>query len=168
MAFRLKRGDFRIMTAIAEHRMLTVRQLVCVLAQNAQSVHRRLRDIQDAGLVLAQQRGHGRRRGRPEKLVSLSPAGTEALRSADVLGPGVPDESVTGKGIHCINHQLLVNWVQIQLAEVGSFVPGLETQFLAAESPFLLSQKDRRALVVDSAPSGNGAKEVRFVPDGGC
>jgi len=164
VAFRLKRSDFRIMTTIAEYRILTVRQLVCVLAQNAQSVHRRLRDLQDAGLVLAQQRGHGRRRGRPEKIVSLTVAGVDALRSADMLSDDVPDESVTSKGIHCTQHQLLANWVQIHVSRIESVAAGLETRFLAAESPFLSA--DGSTLIADSALAGDGSKEHRFVPDG--
>ncbi len=167
MAFRLTRSDRETLACIAEHRVLVAKQITAIRQGNAQVTRRRLAALERACLVKAVAPRYGRSRGRPEKLISLTEEGIDVLRANGILGPDVPTHRVIADGIRCLDHQLLVNWVQIQLSLVERIVPSLSERFLAATSPFLEYGPDDRPLIAEEA-CPNGAEESArgFVPDG--
>ena len=169
MTARLAESDLGILKCIAEYRILTVEQLSLLAQRNAVGVHRRLSQLQRAGLILATVRQHGRKRGRPEKLISLSAAGAGILIERAPASGIVSPDAATAEGIHCIDHQLLCNWFRVHLAHIPRIAPQLEVGFFAPTSPFPPAQGADGALVGAqlSCPGVEGAASG-FVPDGIC
>jgi len=167
MAARLTRTDRKLLVSIAEYRVLTVKQIARLLSRNTRVVQRRLADLEDAGLILAASRSYGRRRGRPEKMISLSEQGVGMLRSDHKIGPDVSDERVMTQETRCLDHQLLVNSFRIELARVDTKVPGLSVPFLSPTSPFVTLRSDGRPSISDwVSASGLTDKRLWFTPDG--
>ncbi|MCO6438551.1 MAG: replication-relaxation family protein [Phycisphaerae bacterium] len=163
----MTRTDRELLAAIAEYRVLTVRQIARLMSRNTRVVQRRLADLGNEGLVLASSRGYGRGRGRPEKLISLSEQGIGVLRSKGAIGPGVSNDRVMSAAIRCLDHQLLVNSFRIELARVGQVVPGLSVRFLSPTSPFLALRSDGYPSISDHVSvSGCTDKRFWFTPDG--
>jgi len=167
MTARLTRTDRKLLAGIAEYRVLTVKQIARLHSRNTRVVQRRLADLENAGLVLAVSRGYGRKRGRPEKLISLSEQGVGVLRSNRTIGPDVSDDRVTSATIRCLDHQLLVNAFRIELAREGQNIPGLSVRFLSPTSPFLALRSDGYPSISDRVSvSGCTDKKLWFTPDG--
>ena len=125
MEFRLTANDYKIMKAIAEHRIITIAQTAALFNRNKQALSRRLRDLQRQGFLVMTQQEYGRGRGRPESLVSLGLRGVDTLKKNEILGADVPDDMVIADNIHCIDHQLLLNWFSIHLNHIQTVLPRL-------------------------------------------
>jgi len=167
MAFRMKRSDQETLACIAEHRVLTIKQIVAIRQGSAQGIRRRLAALEKEQLIKAIAPRYGRGRGRPEKLISLTEEGLKVLRANGFLGCEVPTHRVTADMIQCVDHQLLVNWFRIQLSLVEKIVPMLSVRFLSPTSPFLQYGPDDRPLVADRAPAHESKEEmIGFIPDG--
>ena len=63
VSFRLTDKDCMILESIAEHRILTVRQIAAMVQKGRQVVRRRLRDLDNEGLVKVKKGKYGRGRG---------------------------------------------------------------------------------------------------------
>ena len=168
MIVRFKQSDLTVLAWVAEHRLLTVRQLAALSKQGVRATQRRLTSLARAHLLQVTTTGYGQKRGRPQQLVSLTPKGSERLRAAGELGRDVPDHRVTAERITCREHQLLVNWFQIQLHYVEKHVPGLQIRFLSPTSPSMQCDSHDHPFISDHAPTKGPEKgrEVRFTPDG--
>ena len=80
MSFRLIEKDCMTLKCIAEHRILTVSQIAAMFHKNKQAVRRRLRNLEEKGLVEVVGFQFGRGRGRPENSLGL----TECFPSAEM------------------------------------------------------------------------------------
>ena len=167
MAFRLTRSDRETLACIAEHRVLTTKQIIALRQGSAQGTRRRLAALEKASLVKAATPRYGRGRGRPEKLISLTEEAVDVLRADDILDRDVPKHRVTADEIRCLDHQLLVNWFRIQLSAIKRIVPSLSMRFLSGTSPFVEYGPDDRPSIADRAPTnGPDAAMCGFIPDG--
>jgi len=166
MAFRLKTGDYKTLESIAEYRIITTVQIAALLGRNRQSIWRRLRELEKHGLLRVTQRGFGRRRGRPEIVLSLSEYGVDVLKDKGVIGADVDYEAVIGDNIHCKDHQLMLNWFRIHLNHVEKVLPRLKIRFLSHSSPFLPRNMAKYLIITDfGSAEGSIDEVVRFTPD---
>jgi len=166
MSFRLKEADCKTLECIADHRMLTVTQLMAIFQKSAHVVRRRLRDLEKEGLVEVIGHELGRGRGRPESSLGLTKQGVDILRDKGLIDRTVPYDKVVADGIFCADHQLLLNWFRIHLAQIERVLPRLSVKFLACNSPYSLQGSDGPVSISDCSPvPGRGIQEVKFTPD---
>lgn len=99
MPFRLKTTDCNILECLAEYRVLTVSQVAAIFHKSLQVVRRRLRDLEEGGLVEVVGSELGRGRGRPENSLGLTEHGIDVLKERGVLGQDVPYEKVLGDSL---------------------------------------------------------------------
>lgn len=125
MSFEYRQQDRDILATMAEYRVLPVRHLRLLHGRNGRALRRRLRRLQDEGLMQTSTGGLGKGRGRPEQVLSLTPAGVDRLKADGILAAEVPSEQATIQGLGCIKHQLLLNEFRLQLTMVPQAVPGL-------------------------------------------
>jgi predicted transcriptional regulator len=71
MSFRLKATDCNILGCLAEYRILTVSQVAVFFNKGKQAIRRRLRDLEELGLIEVVGTEFGRGRGRPENSLGL-------------------------------------------------------------------------------------------------
>ena len=167
MAFVLNKNDQEFLTNLAEHRVLTVTQIAALSRRSPQGMRRRLRTLEREQLVRTGARGFGHSRGRPENLISLAERGVEVLRDKGVLPREVPSERVVADATHGQDHQLLVNWLRVHLAEMERAIPQLAVRFLSPTSPFLPLSPDGSPIVSDRVSVAGARREpIRFTPDG--
>lgn len=167
MTFKFNKNDHQVLTAIAEHRVLTASQVTAIQRKSRQVVRRRLQKLEQAGVIITATRGFGQSRGRPEKMVSLTQEG------ADLLGPkypvlrDVPINKINAEKIRCMEHQLLTNWFRIHLGEMEYAMPGFSIRFLSPDSPFLKRGKSDIPLIFEPPPAGEKDQNASgFTPDG--
>ena len=166
MTLRLKTTDCSILECLAEYRVLTVSQIAAIFHKSRQVIRRRLRDLEEGGLVEVVGSELGRGRGRPESSLGLTERGIDVLKEKDLLGQNVPYDKVLGDCLFAAGHQLLLNWFRIHLKEVERVLPRLNIKVMAQESPFLPKTQDGRVFITDHSPMpGSGMKGVTFTPD---
>jgi len=166
MSFRLKEADCKVLERLADHRMLTAVQLAAITQRSAQVVRRRVRGLEEAGLVEVIGREYGRGRGRPERSFGLTSQGVDLLREKGMIDRTVPYDKVVASDFSCTDHQLLLNWFRIHLAQAERVLTRLNVKFLACNSPYLPRGADGPVSLTDSSPvPDRGVREVQFTPD---
>ena len=166
MSFRLKEADCKTLACLADFRMLTVTQLAAIFQKSGHAVRRRIRGLEEEGLVEVIGHEYGRGRGRPESSLGLTEQGVDILREKGLIDRTVPCDKVVADGIFCAGHQLLLNWFRIHLAQVERVLPRLTVKFLAHNSPYFPQGPDGSVSITDSSPvPGHGIQEVKFTPD---
>ena len=90
------------------------------------------------------------------------------LREHAILDPTSPDDRVmAGEMTRRPDHQLLVNWFRIHLAELERILPRLTVRFLTPTSPFDPRKDDGLPFVYDRVQlDPEDANPVGFTPDG--
>jgi len=167
MTFKFNKNDHQVLTAIAEHRVLTASQVTAIQRKSRQVVRRRLAQLESAGFIVSTVRGFGQRRGRPEKLVTLTQEGANLLSSKYPVLRGIPINKINAEKIRCIEHQLLANWFRIHLDEIESAMPEYSIRFLSPDSPFLKRENSDIPLIFEPSPAGKNAQNSSgFTPDG--
>ncbi len=165
MSFRLTETDCKTLKCIADHRILTVTQLAAIFERSKHAIRRRLRDLEREGLVETISREYGRGRGRPESSLGLTERAVDILRDKGLIGQTVPNDKVVADHLWT-NHQLLMNWFRIHLAQVERVLPRLTVKFLAHNSPYLPQGSDGPVSVTDCSPvPRRGIQEVKLTPD---
>ena len=166
MNFRLAPTDGEILRAIAECRITTAPQLAALLARSAKGVRDRTTKLIGEGLLEEVTRGRGQRRGRPERVVSLCESGVTILKERGLIDAKIATDDVTGSSIRCQNHQLLLNWVRVHLAQVERVLAQLEVRFLSHNSPFLPAEYTSLPVTTDpERGQAKGSQGMRVKPD---
>jgi DNA-binding transcriptional ArsR family regulator len=166
MSFRLKATDCNILECLGEYRVLTVSQVAALFHKSQQVIRRRLRDLEEGGLVEVVGSELGRGRGRPENSLGLAERGIDMLKEKCLLGQDVPYEKVLADSLFKADHQLLLNWFRIHVKEVERVLPTVSIKVLAQHSPFLPKGQDGRIVITDCSPvPGSGMKGIVFWPD---
>jgi hypothetical protein len=166
MSFRLKEEDCKSLVCLADHRMLTVTQFAAISQKSMQVVRRRLCDLEKAGLVEVIGHERGRGRGRPENSLGLTKQGVDILRDKGLIDRTVPYDRVVADALFGADHQMLLNWFRIHLAQIERALPRLSVKFLAHNSPYLPQGPDGPMSITDCSPvPGRGIQEVKFTPD---
>lgn len=159
--------DIQIFAALADHSALTTQQLSMVTARNPKSLGRRLRELCGDGLIQTLPRPFGRKRGRPENVLLLTPGGAELLLEHLGDSGGFSVDTLACSPTGDIDHTLLVNWFRIGLQGITDRVSSLNAVFLASNSPFLPKLPDGSSPVMDRVVVDPGAdKWMDFIPDG--
>ena len=135
MSFEYRQQDRDILATMAEYRVLPVRHLMLLHRRNSRALRRRLRLLRDEGLIRTSAGGLGTGRGRPEQVLSLTPAGVDRLKADGILAAEVQSEQVTLQGLGCVEHQLLLNEFRLQLTMVPRAVPGLAVHIVGHSLP---------------------------------
>ena len=162
MSDSLNPADLKIVSTLAEYRLLTTGQLTTLVGLTDRTARRQLQGLAGHGFIQTSPNDTGPTRGRPENLLSLTNIAVEALRADRVLGEKVAREHVTGGVIRDVAHQLLLNSFRIQLHQLQGAHPEFSVQFLSSNSPFAMREGGGQPLVHDRA----GTEGTEFVPDG--
>ena len=166
MAIRVNSRDIELLGLIAEHRVLTISQAAALGQRNIRSLRRRLRVLMEVGLVQVNPAPLGKKRGRPEGLVSLSDGGVVHLKDAGILDRDTPHDQILAVKLP-FRHQLLVNDFRVTLAEMTQVVPAVEVRFLAPTSPFVSRvEGDRSSLCERFENPDLSGDWIDFTPDG--
>ena len=166
MAFKLNKNDQELLAFLAECRVLTLSQVASIQKKSKQVTRRRMRALEEAGVILSGTQGFGRFRGRPGKFLSV------ARKGADLLNlEGIPLENViynfNEENLRLLDHQILVNWFRIHLQYIEQVIPQLSIQFLSPTSPFLKRDQDNRPFIFEPHPiEGRERQSNGFTPDG--
>jgi len=167
MTIKLNKNDRQLLATIAEHRVLTTSQVTAIQHKSRQVVRRRFRQLEETGVIVTAPRELGHRRGRPEKMISLSQEGANRISDDYPVLRGMPIHQINGDKIRCMEHQLLTNWFRIHLAQIECVIPEFSIQFLSPESPFLKRDKTDIPLIFEPPyDKGQNQKAGGFTPDG--
>ena len=130
--FRLKKKDVQVLLSLAQYQALTTGQVTALHFRNLKVARRRLQQLQQESLLDEKHRGYGRKRGRPEKVHTLSARGCALLVESNHLPSTTSYESVSAENLRCLDHQILVNWFRIHLLQVEKVLPRLRIDFIAS------------------------------------
>ena len=167
MAFELNKNDCELLGIIADHRILTINQMTYLSHSNKQRIYRRLRGLEKAGLIRATKQNFGQNVGRPQALIDLSESGVDLLKDKGILSHRITYDQVHAKKLHCLGHQLLMNWFRIYLNHAENNLPTIDIHFLSHNSPFLSENSDGHTFVTAYAPiEGSNGEVAKFIPDG--
>jgi hypothetical protein len=159
--------DVDLLSAVAEHRVLTISQLGVLCGRNVPALHRRLKSLECLGLVHLDARGLREARGRPERLVSLSDRGVGELKEHGSLPPDTPVDQVIVKRGTSPDHQLMTNEFRAQLSQLTKIVPACTGRFLSPTSPLIERDRDGHPIIHERfQPEPNSQDGVEFTPDG--
>jgi DNA-binding transcriptional ArsR family regulator len=164
MEKRMTDREMDMLQLLAEHRMLTVPQLMDLLSTSDQMVRRHIRILTGTGLVTSSPRGLARVRGRPEQILSLTTVGVNALKEAERLPSDVKPGQATAEGLsHEVDHQLLLNWIAIRCNDPSRANPALAVTLLSSKSPYHRGESGG-TLLTETIIQQDG-ESVVFVPD---
>lgn len=168
MALRLLNRDIDLLAALAEHSILTTEQLAHLQGMSGlQVARRRVAQLEKEGLLQSRERQFCRRRGRPEKIISIAPEGVRLLRGRRALPDWVSDEALLNDSEWDEGHQLLLGWFRVHLAHLARETPSLEAAFLSSKSPLAPRALSGRPLLWEEFQSrSDRRRKLRFIPDG--
>lgn len=160
-------ADSKLLSDLGDFRILTVSQIAAISDGSVRVVRRRVAAMEAAGLIHTSPVGFGRGRGRPERAVSLAPAGMDLLKKEAVPYRETPKDRLGPIEPRLLGHQLLVNWFRISLGRIHRTHPTMAVEFLAPTSPLSPRSEDGQPIVCDSAPAATTlGKSIDFTPDG--
>jgi hypothetical protein len=157
----LPKSDLSLLSSTMEYRVVTIRQLAIISQRSCQVVRRRLRYLEDRGLIIKRPFGYGRDLGRPEEIVILSPQGLELLSEKGFDIP--PSCSLPDLKTHPIDHDLLKNWFRLHWIHQGRCIPFLSWEYLSPkDQPPGMNLLPR----LDISSEQPGGKTNIIIPDG--
>ena len=162
---KLSRGDRKILSLIALHRILNVSQLEAITQRSRQVIRRRLRFLSHENLILTRMRGCGRGPGRPEDILLITEKAAKLLQNEDIFPEGTPWIPQKNIDSLAIDHDLLVNWFYIHLILIERAIPDLA---INSHAPgFLLKDRGKPYSFFESRIRiETGDDSIEFVPDG--
>jgi len=128
MALRLNKKDRKIVSLIAEHKILTVSQLAALTQRSRQVIGRRLRLFLGDEMVFTRMRGYGRGAGRPEDIIFLTEKGVMFLRNEEIISDHVICITENEIDSFAVDHQLLANWFHVHLIHIEAAISQLKLQ----------------------------------------
>jgi hypothetical protein len=161
MTSPLNKNDRELLALIAEHKVLTVKQLSALSQRSYQVLRRRMRTLAMKDLIITKMHGYGRGQGRPEDLIFLAEKGTALL-----FDEGIPSGYITDKAEDplSIDHLLLVNWFRIHLLQIERSIFQISVKYLNPNLHSLAwDSGDRPSL---SLSTNRQEKSPEFIPDG--
>jgi len=161
MTFTPNKNDSKLLSMIADYRLLTVKQLSVLSQRSSQVVRRRMRTLTEEELIITKMHGYGRERGRPEDLIFLTEKGTSLLTNEGISSGYFTDKAEIPLSI---DHLLLVNWFRIHLLQIERSIPQLSVKYLDANS----QQRawDSGDSLSPSTTNSGLEKSIEFIPDG--
>jgi hypothetical protein len=153
----LAKHDIPLLSSVSEYRVLSIRQLAVISHRSCQVVRRRIRSLEDRGLIIKKPFGYGRNQGRPEEIVYLSLEGMKRL--SDKSTNSIPADIKS----HTIDHELLLNWFRIHWLHMEKAIHLLSFTHLSPKKCSL----ETNQLFRQHFPSGLGNGNANaIIPDG--
>jgi len=157
----LVKPDISLLSSVSEYRAVTFRQLAAISQRSCQVVRRRIRSLEDRGLIIKKPFGYGRNQGRPEEIVYLSLEGARLLNDEGLKT--IPSKCRFDlKNTH-IDHDLLLNWFRIHWLHMGKVIPLFSFKRLSPTQHSSETSLSSRLLLPTELRSGN---TTVIVPDG--
>jgi len=157
----LVKNDISLLSSVSEYRVVTFRQLAAINHRSCQVVRRRVRSLEDRGLIIKKPFGYGRNQGRPEEIVYLSLEGIRLLND-EGLNTTPSQCRFDLKNTH-IDHDLLSNWFRIHWLHMGKVIPLFSFKYLSPRQHPSESNNSSRLHIPNERRNGNA--DV-IVPDG--
>jgi len=162
--FELKKRDFDVLKTIAEYKILVSSQITTLLDRNKQSIRRKLALLEKCGHLSTRSQCLGHRRGRPDRLYSITKQGIDALKLQGILPKDAPYEKISAENMSNIDHQMMMNWFWMHLNCLKRILSRIEIKFLSCNSPFLPETKSGHCFITDFVIDAAGKR--MFTPDG--
>jgi len=120
-----------LLNLLLDYGIISVAQLAYLYFPSRQMARRKIRKLTKSGLIQISTRGYGISAGRPENLIFLTDSAVKLLEDYEINIPGsLGDRKITIEPSQ-IEHQLLLNWVQINIQKVGERIPQINIRFLS-------------------------------------
>jgi len=160
MGFTLWKNDRELVAFIAQHKILTVKQLSTLSRRSCQVIRRRIRNLEKDGFITTRIQGYGRGQGRPEDIIFLTEKSSTALSIEEIPSGKTPERM---EDSFSINHLLLVNWFLIHILQIKRSIPRLSIHCLSTKIPAQAQRAGDNFLTpTDNRPRNS----VEFMPDG--
>jgi len=166
MEFALNKNDRKLLVSIAEHKVLTVKQISGISQRSCPVVRRRIRVLEMEGLIILKMHGYGRSRGRPEDLIFLTEKGAALLEDGRIPSGNAGTQDKADDPFS-LDHLLLINWFRIHLLQIERLLPQVSVHYLSPNSnPLALNTGDNFSFS-ERIPVGNRPEKfIQFIPDG--
>ncbi len=160
-------GDIKILSAIAEYKFLTIKQISILCQRSIQVIRKRLRDLSESRLVFIQDRVFGKGVGRREYVIIISNEGLSILKKKGILS--LHANYITDKTLSLVfvEHDLLVNWFLIHLIEMERTNSRFQVFILTTSSHNLTQGDFNRPLTMERFSNDDKSGEIyNMIPDG--
>ena len=167
MTSKITKGDLKLLSHIAEYKLLTVKQLSAITQRTLQVVRRRLRHLEHEHFIIGKERGFGSGRGRRENIIIMTQEGLELLRHKEILSEHA--KYITDKTPESIfiDHDILVNWTLIHLLQVARDNPQFAVRHFTTSSHNLkMGNADNPFLQERFATDDTSKDTLTMIPDG--
>jgi hypothetical protein len=157
-----------LIRTIAECRVLSTGQFAALEFGSEQAARRSLRAMAGQKLVQVGYDRLGRRKGRPEQLISLLPMAVEALKESGALPKDMdPADALAASLEGMLDHQLMLNWVSIAIQDLLKTQSDFGAVFVSSTSPFRTAIPSALAgLNMVLPPNDDPDGKVTLCPDG--
>ena len=160
----LSSRKLELLNLIAEYRVLLTAQVALLSGTGLRAAQKNIMKLRDSGYLTLYFHDFTGIRGRPESVCSLTDKGAELLKKGGLVDVEIANHRMTGEAIVHVSHELLINWFRIHLLQIDNHIPGLQTEFISASTPFQPLNADGLPIIADRV-SGNDADDG-FIPDG--
>lgn len=157
----MAKHDIPLLSSVGEYQVVTIRQLAVINRRSCQVVRRRIRSLEDRGLIIKKPYGYGKNQGRPEEIVYLSHQGMRLL-SDECIDSASP-QYLSDIQKHHIDHDLLSNWFRIHWTHMENFFPLLSFKYLSPTAHAPEQNHLPRLRIPSGKPNGN---TNIIIPDG--
>ena len=131
MNYDIAQKDFDLLKLLLDYRIISVAQLAYLYFPSRQMARRKIRALAKAGLIQISMRGYGVTVGRPENLISLTGSAVKLMEDYEIIIPESSKDRIKIIEPYQIEHQLLLNWVRINIQKVGERIPEINIRFLS-------------------------------------
>lgn len=167
MTEKITKGDIKILSYIAEYRVLTYKQLSAITERSLQVVRRRMQSLNKQGLVMKEKHGLGKGPGAPELITFITDKGVGLLESKEIIPSHTSYLKDKDLRLIFIDHELLVNWSFIHLHHIEREGRPFKVRHLKVISHDLSAGDSKQPLIMERISSAEKAKESNLlIPDG--
>jgi hypothetical protein len=160
-------GDIKILSAIAEYKFLTIKQISILCQRSIPVIRRRLRELSEKRFIYLQERVFGEGVGRKEYVITISDEGLTILKDNGILS--MDDTYITNKtpGFVFVEHDLLVNWFLIHLIQIEKINPRFKIFAITSSSHHLTQGNSNYPLTIEIFSNQKKSGETyTMIPDG--
>ena len=162
-----KKADaIKILTALADYRLLSATQLSIYFGISKEAVWKHVRKLLSASLIKLFRKEIGRSRGRPESMYSLTNKGIEVLRKNEILNLDKNNKFVLADNLEFIQHQIFQNWFRLHLVN-ANHEGKIFFEDIPTNSSLYWKGSNHTSLYYryELITSTSDDKEIRFFPD---
>lgn len=117
--FSKKINSVKMLTALADYRLVSAEQLSVHFGLKKYSVWKHLRKLEETHMAKVFRKETGRSKGRPEAMWCLTKAGIEVLRENEILSTDLDNKYILAENLVFFEHQILQNWFRLHLVHAN-------------------------------------------------